>query len=187
MGAAVDFGEIPFGIREIQVAPWTSGALGSWIDVPGMTMTVRGIITSNMRRANDQIIGVHREITHGEFEIEPGSYPLDAINTLYSGTLTDTGVSPNRVRTLVTSVADALGAFSVRGRAVAGQTPTTILAGTQGGDLWLQAWLCLTTSNKEVTLQGENWLASTISGIILEHPTYGLFQEIQHETAQALS
>jgi hypothetical protein len=182
----IDYGEAVYGLRELQIAPYSGGSLGSWMNLPGLTLTYRLIREQAEMRSNDQVVATTSKVSKVEWDIEAGPFPLEVINAMFGGTLTTTGVSPNEQKTLKFSVNDETPDFAIRGRAIGGKTPPSS-GGGGGGDMVLRLNWCQVTGNLEGSMQDQNWLSPKISGVGLEHSTDGLMSVVTRETAAAFA
>jgi hypothetical protein len=182
----IDYGEAVYGLRELQVAPYVGGALGAWMNLPGLTLTYRLVREQSELRSNDQVVATTSKMVKVEWEIDAGPFPMEVINAMYGGTLTTTGSSPNEEKELKFSVEDDTPDFAIRGRAVGGKTPPAA-GGGAGGDMVLRLNWCQVTGNLEGSMQDQNWMSPKVSGVCLEHPTDGLMSVITRETAAAFA
>lgn len=132
---------LPFGIREIKIAKYTDLAattLGASVKLPNSRkMSFAESEAFEELRGDDRVVASHGAGPMVEFEFESGGYPFEAVASMYGGTLTETGVAPNRVKTLRKLVTDVRPYFKTWGRAIA----------DNGGDLWIVIYKCKCDGN----------------------------------------
>lgn len=151
---------LPFGLREVKVTPYTDAAattLGASVKLPnGRTFSFAETEEFEDLRGDDQLVATHGAGPQVEWELEAGGYSFEAVRTMYGGqTITETGVAPNRIKTLKKLVTDQRPYFKVEGRAMS----------DSGGDMHMIVWKCKATDNLEGEMADGQFFLTGASGI----------------------
>jgi len=170
-----DYGERPFGLREVEITP--SG--GSAIELQAervMSFTPR-YDTGELEGA-DIIVEVAARMVGYDWEIEEGGVPLGLLKSILGGSLTSSGSTPNQVYYWDRAADDAVVYFKAQGRAIA----------EDAGDIEVTLYKCKVTSNPTVRLEKGAFVVSNLSGVgIADTASSNKFYTVkQKETAAAL-
>lgn len=142
------YGEIPFGLRDASLTPWTAGGtLGTAIDVPRVRSIEVNVTRDSADLDGDDVrIATHTFGTAIEGSFEEGGINFAVLAILTGGSSATTGVTPNRVTTYILEGDDAEGYFKVEGRSLA----------DDGGDTHIIIWRAKASNGPNHTFnQGE--------------------------------
>ena len=151
---------LPFGLREVKVTPYTDMAattLGTPVKLPNSrTFSFAEVEEFEDLRGDDKLVATHGSGAQVEWELEGGGVSLEAVKAMYGGqTITETGVAPNRVKTLRKLTTDQRPYFKVEGRAMS----------DSGGDFHIVVWKCKATDNLEGELADGQFFLTGASGV----------------------
>jgi|SRR5262245_7665065 len=119
MTAPVPYGELPFGIRDCKITPWTAGALGSPVDMPRIRTLEANVTRDSADLDGDDIrIATHTFGTALEGSIESGGINIAAIVALAGGS-TSNVVGPPAVTTYIVQSTDVEGYCKIEGQMIA--------------------------------------------------------------------
>lgn len=144
---------LPFGLRDVKIKPYTSAALTALatpIDLPyGRTFSFSEAESFEELRGDDQLIAVRGTGPGVDWELEAGGLALEAVAAMYGGTVVESGVTPNMVRTWTKKASDERPYFAVEGQAIS----------DSGGDVHCVLDRCRATGDLEGELaDGAFWL-----------------------------
>ena len=99
---------LPFGLRDLKVAPMTSeGVYGAYVDLPASrTLSFQESEDFEELRGDDIVQASHGNGPVVVWTIEGGGLPITALQVMIGGTITETGVTPNQVKTLNKKIRD---------------------------------------------------------------------------------
>lgn len=158
---------LPFGLREVKVAMYTNQAatvLGAWVKFPNSrTFSFAEAEDFEELRGDDAVQASHGNGAQVEWELEGGGAPFEAVATMYGGEVIETGVAPNRVKTLRKYGAGGGTVwnhsqrpyFRTQGRAIS----------DSGGDMWIVLYRCKATDNLEGEMADGQFFLTGASGI----------------------
>lgn len=176
---------LPYGLRDVRVTGYTSLAAttlnGSSVDWPNaQTFTFNETEDYDDLRGDDKLITSHGQGPTVEWELEGGGISLDAYSVINGGTLTDTGVTPNQVRTYVKKVTDVRPFFQVEGQAIS----------DSGGDFHCTVFRCRATKDVKGEFKDSAFYVPDISGTgygsLVSATLDQLYQFKQNETITAI-
>ncbi len=175
------FGNRPFGLREVDITPYSSaGVLGTRVDLPAsMTLSFRPTKEEKELRGNDVVQEVVTYNKQVEWTLEAGGISLDALAVLTGGTVATAGVTPNATKTITAKGTDSESYFRIRGRAV----NSSGASGTQ-----VEILYCKVTSGPEGEFKDGEFYVTRCSGRGIPHPTSSeTWKLVEQETAAALA
>ena len=122
---------LPYGIRDIKLFPIAAdGSIGAAVDLPvAQTLSFSEAEEYTELRGDDRLVAVHGQGPTVEFDLEAGGISLEAWQVLTGGTLSETGVTPNSVKSLTKKTTESRPYFRIEGQAindVAGDTHVVI-------------------------------------------------------------
>lgn len=175
---------LPYGLRDVKlrgyVTPTTLAA--SSVDLPNSrTFSFEEAEEFEELRGDDKVVATRGRGASVSWELESGGISFEAYQTMNGGTITETGVTPNKVKTYSKKVTDARPEFQVEGQAIS----------ESGGDFHVVLDRCKATESLSGELgDGTFWLTSA-SGTALPSRLAGsedlLYEFVQNETATAIS
>lgn len=145
---------LPYGLRDVRLTPYTTLAAtvlaASGFDLPNArTLAFTEVEDFTDLRGDDRLAASHGSGPNVEWELEGGGISLEAVQVMYSGTIVDTGVTPNQVRTYYKKVTDVRPYFKIEGQSIS----------DNGGDLHVVIYRAKATDNLTGTMaDGEFWL-----------------------------
>lgn len=175
---------IPYGIRDIKLkplpAPYTTP--GTSVDLPyARTMSfTEGEGDTQELRGDDVVVASRGSGIEGEWELEAGGISLDAYAVMNGGSVTETGTTPNQVKTYGKKTSDNKPRFKAFGQSIS----------ESGGDLWGVLYNLRTTEMEGEFAEGEFYVTNasgSMFGSLEAAKLEMLYEFVQHETATALS
>lgn len=169
------FGDKPFGIREIKVAPLPSG---TGVSFPvAQRMMFRERLTSGEMRGNDATVSVVAITDALEWELDKGGISLEALAVMTGRTLATSGTTPNQTITMTAEVGDNYPYFKLMGKSV-GDVSTD--------DIHVIVFKAKLTGAWEGEFADGQFFITKMSGIAVDDGTNGIYDVVQNETAAAL-
>jgi hypothetical protein len=170
---------LPFGLRDVGIRPLTGETPGSKIDLPNArTFSFSETVDSEDLRGDDGLVAVHDSSAVVDWSLEAGGAPLEAIKAMYGGSITETGTTPNIVKTYSKLDTDSRPYFQVEGQAIS----------DSGGDFHVLLYRCKATGELAGTLtDGSFWLTGASGRALAQASNHKLWDFVQHETAASIS
>lgn len=172
---------LPYGLRDIKLTPFTSLArtayAGASIDLPNaQTFTFTETEDYEDLRGDDRLITSHGKGPVLEWDLESGGVSLDAYAAMAGGTIIDSGVTPNQIRTYRKLVTDVRPFFKVEGQAIS----------DSGGDFHGLVYAARATKDIKAEFKDGAFLIPGTSGVSFGSLVSGqvdrLYDFIQNET-----
>jgi hypothetical protein len=166
---------LPYGLRDVKLTPISdAGVLGTPVDLPASrTFSFSEAEEFEELRGDDQVVAIRGRGPSVEWELESGGISLPAYAVMAGGTVADTGVTPETVRSFKKKTTDARPYFKVEGQAIS----------DSGGDFHAIVYKCRANDTLEGELSdGTFWLTSA-SGQGIGNDDDDLYEFIQNETA----
>jgi hypothetical protein len=170
---------LPFGLRDVKLkALNASEVAGSSVDLPNSrTFSFSETSDSEELRGDDGVVAVHDLGSGVEWELESGGVPLEAIVVMYGGTITNSGTTPNRVKTYDKTDIASRGYFEAEGQAIS----------DSGGDFHVKLYKCKATGELSGEMSdGSFWLTGASGRAIGRTSDRKLYSFVQNETAAAI-
>lgn len=150
---------LPYGLRDVRVTPYTTAAAtvlaSTSIDLPNArTFSFTEAEDFTDLRGDDQLQASHGSGPNVEWELEGGGVSFEFVQALYGGTLAETGITPNRVKTLYKQVTDVRPYFLTEGQSIS----------DSGGDFHIKVYRCKATDNLEGQLGDGEFFLTGASG-----------------------
>ena len=167
------YGARPFGLRDLKVTNSTP----TQADLPAarvLTLTPR--IRSAELSGDDSLVSVYGAMEALEFKLEAGGIDLAAYAVMVGGTLSTTGTTPTRIRSLSLTAGTCMPWIKIYGKAISDDCASDIHA-----LIWKAKILKLDGELKE----GEFYVTKC-EGIAVDDTTHGIITYVQNETAAAL-
>lgn len=178
---------LPFGLRDVKITPYTDATAtvlaGQSIDLPNSRVfSFAETEEFEELRGDDELVAVHGNGPIVNWELEAGGYSLEAVAAMYGGTITETGVTPNRVKRLRKKKTDQRPYFKVEGQVIS----------DSGGDLHAVVWRCKATDDLTGEFSdGQFWLTGASGqglSCLIPGDDFGVVWDfVQNETATAIS
>ncbi|MHB0976900.1 MAG: major tail protein [Candidatus Aquicultorales bacterium] len=171
------YGELPFGLREVKIAPIdAAGGVGAFVSLPrAQTLSYTDSADFEKLRGDDTIIAVAEKEQSTDFELEAGGISLEAYAVLTGLTAVEAGVTPNRTKTIERTTSVRRPYFQAKGRAIS----------ESGGDIEVVLFKCKASEIEGELKDGEFFMTSC-SGECIGDGTGKVWSLKQKETAAAL-
>lgn len=166
---------LPYGMRDIKLRPLTGEVAGTSVDLPNSRqMQFAETESFSDLRGDDGVAATHGSGPTVNWQLEGGGVSFEAVKTMYGGTITETGVSPNKVKTLAKGGNDARPYFQAEGQAIS----------DSGGDFHILLYRCKATGDLAGTMQDANFMLTGASGNAIPRDSdKKLWDWVQNETA----
>jgi len=171
---------LPFGLRDVKVAPITpgTGAIGTMVDLPNsQTMSFSENEDYTELRGDDKVVAKRGNGPTVEWELDSGGISLEAYVIMNGGILTTSGVTPNVKKSYRKKATDSRPDFWAEGQAMS----------ESGGDFHMVLDRCKADGGIEGELSdGEFWVTSASGTAIGKASNDDLYGFIENETAAAI-
>lgn len=170
---------LPYGLRDVKITPYDeAGTLGTAVDLPNsQTFSFEEAEEFTELRGDDKRVAIRGQGPSVSWSLEAGGISLAAYKVLAGGTITESGVAPNTVRTFKKKATDSRPYFKVEGQAIS----------DSGGDFHAVVYKCKADGSLEGTLgDGEFWVTSA-GGSAIGDNADNLYDFVQNETATAIA
>lgn len=171
---------LPYGLRDVKLTPYTTGeALGASVDLPNSrTFSFEESEDFEELRGDDKVVATRGQGPSVSWELEGGGISLEAYAVMNGGTVVNTGVTPNQVKTYTKKSTDTKPSFKVEGQAIS----------ESGGDFHVVIYKCKATDGVEGELSdGAFWLTSASGTALGRTSDDKVYDFVQNETATAIS
>lgn len=176
---------LPYGLRDVKITPYTDAScttLGTAVDLPNArTFSFSEAEEFTELRGDDKVVTTRGQGASVEWDLEAGGLSFDALKVLAGGAITESGTTPNQVRTFTKKVTDSRPFFQVEGQVIS----------DSGGDVHCVLPRCRVTGNIEGEFSDGNFFLTSGSGAALPSLITGeedvIYEFVQNETAVAIS
>lgn len=171
---------LPFGLRDVKLSPLGANETpGTAVDLPNSrTFSFSEAEDFEELRGDDGLVAVHGMGPAVDWELESGGTPLEAIAAMYGGTIAETGVTPNIVKTYGKHRNDQRPYFQVEGQAIS----------DSGGDFHVTLFKCRATGELSGELSdGSFWLTGASGRALPRESDGNLYEFAQNETETAIA
>jgi len=176
---------LPYGLRDVKITPYTDGGsttLGAPVDLPNArTFSFSEAEEFTELRGDDKVVTTRGQGASVEWDLEAGGLSLDALKVMAGGTITESGVAPNTVRTYTKKVTDSRPFFKVEGQAIS----------DSGGDTHCVLDRCRVTGNIEGEFSDGNFFLTSGSGVALPSLRASrvdtIYEFVQNETVAPIA
>lgn len=169
-----EYGERPFGLNEIKIVS-ADGLTVVTLEASRTLQFTPRMLTGELT-GSDALQAVASFIEAAEWEMEEGGIPLAAFAIMFGFAANETGVTPNRVKTMVIDTATALPYFKIYGKLLDENT----------GDVHVKMTKAKITGNVTWEAAYGEFVMSGLSGIAVKDGANGAIQIVQNETITAL-
>lgn len=151
---------LPYGLRDVKLVQYPTLAAvlfgTSLVDLPNaQTMEFNDTEDFDNLRGDDQIVTSHGQGSQVAWTLGSGGISYAAQAILAGGEITETGISPNQVRSLRKYTTDQRPFFTAMGQSIS----------DNGGDMHTVLWLCRSTGDIEGKFEDGNFFIPGASGI----------------------
>lgn len=178
---ALDEHLLPYGLRDVKVTPIADdGSYGTFVDLPASrTLSWSEDEDFEELRGDDTVIAERGSGPTVSWDLESGGVSMDALAVLNGGTVTETGTTPNIVRTYNKKGTDSKPYFRIDGQAI----------NDNGGDTHVVLYRCKVTGSVEGEFSDGSFLISSCSGRGYADPnnSENVWDLVANETATAIA
>jgi hypothetical protein len=176
---------LPYGMRDLKITPYADAAgsvlSSEVIDLPNMqTFSFSETEEFQELRGDDRVVAIRGSGATIEWELEAGGYKLRIWEVMTGGTVTQTGVAPNRKWRLDKRSSDSRGYFLIEGQIIS----------DSGGDVHAVVYRCRCNESIEGEFADGEFFITNASGQglpILDDVNDLLYSIEVNETATAIS
>lgn len=150
---------LPYGMRDLKITPYADAAgstlSGEVIDLPNMqTLSFSETEEFQELRGDDRVVAIRGSGAVVEWELEAGGYKLRVWEVMTGGTVTQTGIAPNRKWRLDKRSSDSRGYFLIEGQIIS----------DSGGDLHAIIYRCRCNDSIEGEFADGEFFITNASG-----------------------
>lgn len=166
---------IPYGVRDLKVAPLTGETIDARVDLPNMqTLSFTESEEFEEMRGDDRVVTTRGSGPQCEWEIEAGGLSLEAVKVINGGTLVTTGLTPNIVKTYSKKANDARPFFYIEGQIIS----------DSGGDVHVKIYRCRMDGELNGEFSDGEFFTTGVSGKGLARASDGAIYDIVHNETQ---
>lgn len=176
---------LPFGLRDLKLKPYTDEtclALGAAVDLPNArTLSFAETEDFTELRGDDSLIASHGGGPFVKWELEGGGVSIEAVKVMYGGTIGESGVTPNQIKTLTKLSTDQRPSFRIEGQSIS----------DSGGDLHCVIYRCKATDDLNGEFADGQFFLTGASGVGMKALEVANINKVwawvQNETATAIA
>lgn len=169
------YGTKPFGLRDIKLTDSTGV---TQVDLPAaMTLTLTPRVKSGELAGDDTIASVYAAIEALEGKLESGGIDLSAYALITGSTLSTSGTTPTRVRSLTLTGGMCLPYFKVYGKSVSDDCTS---------DIHAKLWKVKATKPPEGELKNGEFYVTKCEVLAVPDASGNIITWVQNETAADL-
>lgn len=174
----IGFYPLPFGLRDVKVRPLTGEVAGTSVDLPNArTFSFSEAEDFEELRGDDGLQAMRGKGSAVDWQLEGGGISLEAVKTMYAGTITETGTTPNQIKTFRKLATDSRPYFQVEGQAIS----------DSGGDFHVVLYRCRCTGELSGEMgDGAFWLTGASGRALGRASDQRLYDFVQNESATAI-
>jgi hypothetical protein len=176
---------LPYGVRDIKLTQYTD-AVGTTLNTTSVDLPY--IQTLNFTeaeefqelRGDDRLVTTRGRGSQVNWSLESGGLPVYAWAVLTGGSVTEVGLTPNRVNELKKKATASRPFFRIDGRIIS----------DSGGDILVRIYRCRATGDIQANFQNGEFATSQISGVglpLLDETNDLVYSIFRRETATALT
>lgn len=178
---SLDTTPLPYGMRDIKITPYTDAAgsvlAASSIDLPNSrVLTFSDAEEFQELRGDDRVVAVHGNGAKVDWSLESGGLPFEAFKAMSGGTIIESGVSPNQIKTYTKKATDQRPYFKVEGQIIS----------DSGGDIHVVLHRCKATGELSGDFKDGEFFLTSAKGQALAVPngptTDEIYRFIYNET-----
>lgn len=176
---------LPYGLRDVKITGYTTDAAttlnGASVDLPnGRTFSFAEAEDFEELTGDDGVVTVRGKGAGVDWELEGGGISLEAVKTMYGGTITETGVAPSRKKVLRKKETDTRPFFKVEGQSIS----------DSGGDFHTVLYRCRATGDLSGEQAEGSFFLTGASGRAIGSKVAAdvgvVYDFVQNETATAI-
>lgn len=172
---------LPYGLRDVKLTPYTTAAataLGTTsVDLPNSrTLSFAEAEDFEELRGDDGVVTVRGKGPGVDWDLEGGGISFEAVQVMYGGTITETGISPAKVKTYRKLSTDVRPFFQAEGQSIS----------DSGGDVHCVLHRCRATKDLKGEFGEGSFFLTGASGVALPSKVpadlNALYDFVQNET-----
>lgn len=172
---------LPYGLRDVKVTPIDdAGVRGTSVDLPNVqTLSFSEAEDFTELRGDDSLVAIRGQGPQVEWSLEAGGIPFEAYEVMAGGTITESGVSPDLVKTYQKLGTDSRPYFQIEGQVIS----------DSGGDVHCVIYRAKADSSLEGEFADGEFFVVSAEGRALPDPDNGeaLYDFVHNETAAAIA
>jgi len=177
----IAFIPLPYGLRDVRITPMIPGSetLGTAVDLPNArTFSFSEAEDFAELRGDDGLVAIHGQGPAVDWSLEGGGISYEAVRAMFGGTITETGTTPNQIKTFQKTGADIRPYFQVEGQSIS----------DSGGDFHCVLFKARCTGELAGEMSDGNfWLTGASGRALPKTNSQGLlYKFVQNETATAI-
>lgn len=175
----IGFTPLPFGARDLAVFPLSGEVIGAGVDLPNQqTLSFTESETFADLRGDDALVATHGTGPEVQWEIDAGGLCFEAVKVMNAGSITETGTSPNGVKTYHKMRTDVRPYFRIEGQAIS----------DSGGDLHIVIYRARLTGDITGKMSDSAFWMTGLKGRGLGRQSdFALYDFVQNETQTAIT
>lgn len=176
---------LPYGVRDIKLTQYTD-AVGttlntSSVDLPYIqTLNFTEAEEFQELRGDDKLVTTRGRGSQVNWSLEAGGLPIYAWAVITGGSVTETGLTPNRINELRKKATSNRPFFRIDGKVIS----------DTGGDVLVRIYRCRATGDIQANFVGGEFTTSQISGVglpLLDDTNDLIYSIFRRETAASLT
>jgi hypothetical protein len=175
---------LPFGLRQVMVAPLTAGTdlIGTKVALPlGQTLTFTEGTDSVVLRGDDRVAATRDTGAQVTWELEEGGISFEAYKVIAGGTITETGTTPAQKKVYKKTGSDVRPNFYLEGRALS----------ESGGDFHVRFPKAKADGDIKGELSDQNFWVTSLAGSAIASLAAAdndtIYEFVQNETAVVIT
>lgn len=145
---------LPYGLRDVKLTPYTNSTTlaATSVDLPNSrTFTFEEAESFEELRGDDKVVATRGKGPSVNWSLESGGISLEAYQVINGGTVTESGTTPDSVKTYSKKATDSRPEFKVEGQAIS----------ESGGDFHVVLYRCKATDKLSGSMgDGTFWLTA---------------------------
>lgn len=171
---------LPFGLRDVKITKLQADGIsedGLAVDLPvSQTLSFSETEDYEELRGDDTVAATHGNGPTVDWSLESGGLPFEALEIITGGDVTESGTTPDMVKTFKKLGTDARPYFKIEGQVIS----------DSGGDVWCVIYRCKADGDISGEFSDGAFFVQSLSGRGFPNSAGDLYDFIQHETAEAI-
>lgn len=171
---------LPYGMRDVKLKSYDAAGVlsATWVDLPAMqTLSWSEAEEFATLRGDDITQAIRGRGASGSWDLEAGGISLESYVILAGGTLTNTGVAPNRIKKVAKTSTSVRPYFKAEGQAIS----------DSGGDFHAILYKARATGEIGGEHQDGEFFTTGATGEFIPDSAGALYDIVQNETTTAIA